>query len=133
MGSTFLQLCKFSSSYTQCYRSLIALLTSYPNSLRYTLLHTHTRQVTAKDRPENSLLEAAVDVERATRVAPAITVEKTASLEDVIRQRILADKFDDVAPKVCAYLQVWSHTSSVLAMATACAGSRCTDTASQVC
>jgi U3 small nucleolar RNA-associated protein MPP10 len=66
--------------------------------------------VTAKDRPENSLLEAAVNVERATRVAPAITVEKTASLEDVIRQRILADKFDDVAPKVCAHLQVLTRT-----------------------
>ncbi|KAG5178891.1 Mpp10 protein-domain-containing protein [Tribonema minus] len=56
-------------------------------------------EVAAKDRPENSLLEAALDVERATRVAPAITVEATASLEDVIRQRILEDKFDDVAPK----------------------------------
>ena len=64
------------------------------------LRHTSKRQVTAKDRPENSLLEAALDVERATRVAPVITVEKTASLEEIIKERILAEKFDDVAPKV---------------------------------
>ncbi len=54
----------------------------------------------AADRPENSLLEAVVDVERARRPesleAPA---ETSQSLEEMIKQRILEERFDDVVPR----------------------------------
>eukprot|EP00639_Heterosigma_akashiwo_P010580 CAMPEP_0206377766 /NCGR_PEP_ID=MMETSP0294-20121207/10359_1 /ASSEMBLY_ACC=CAM_ASM_000327 /TAXON_ID=39354 /ORGANISM="Heterosigma akashiwo, Strain CCMP2393" /LENGTH=626 /DNA_ID=CAMNT_0053826317 /DNA_START=21 /DNA_END=1901 /DNA_ORIENTATION=+ len=53
----------------------------------------------AADRPENSLLEAHLDVERAFRAAPRLTEETTAALEDVIKKRILEDAFDDVVPR----------------------------------
>lgn len=55
-------------------------------------------EVTAKDRPENSLLEAVVDVERASRPAVMMTAEKSASIEDMIKKRIAEEKWDDVVP-----------------------------------
>jgi U3 small nucleolar RNA-associated protein MPP10 len=56
-------------------------------------------EVAAKDRPTNSLLEAALDVERVARVVQPVTAEKSASLEELIKQRILDEKFDDLVPK----------------------------------
>lgn len=50
-------------------------------------------------RPVNSLLEGTPEFEMASKQAPAITVEHTASLEDVIKKRILAEDWDDVVPR----------------------------------
>lgn len=46
-----------------------------------------------------SLLEAMVDVDRATRVAPPPTPEMAMSLLDMIKKRCLDGNWDDVTPR----------------------------------
>lgn len=46
-----------------------------------------------------SLLEATVDVERATRVAPPPTAELAMTLLDMIKKRCLDGNWDDVTPR----------------------------------
>ncbi|XP_062170138.1 M phase phosphoprotein 10 [Alnus glutinosa] len=53
-------------------------------------------EVTAAKRPLNSALEVDLDFEHNVRPAPVITEEVTASLEDLIKKRILEGRFDDV-------------------------------------
>ncbi|KAK1320313.1 hypothetical protein QJS10_CPA03g00359 [Acorus calamus] len=59
-------------------------------------------EVTASKRPKNSALEVDLDFEHNARPPPVITEEVTASLEDLIKKRILEGHFDDVerAPKL---------------------------------
>ncbi|OQR94543.1 U3 small nucleolar ribonucleoprotein [Achlya hypogyna] len=59
-------------------------------------------EVKAAARPENSLLEATLEYDRPTRVAPTITVEVTQALEDLIKERIREDQYDDVVRKFAA-------------------------------
>ncbi|KAL3945259.1 MAG: hypothetical protein SGBAC_000670 [Bacillariaceae sp.] len=58
-----------------------------------------TGETTSKTRPVNSLLEGTPEFEMASKQAPTITVEQTASLEEIIKQRILAEDWDDVVPR----------------------------------
>ncbi|KAL5544183.1 hypothetical protein UlMin_007967 [Ulmus minor] len=53
-------------------------------------------EVTATKRPKNSALEVDLDFEHNVRPPPVITEEVTASLEDLIKSRILEGRFDDV-------------------------------------
>ncbi|KAF4361494.1 hypothetical protein G4B88_016704 [Cannabis sativa] len=53
-------------------------------------------EVTAAKRPKNSALEVDLDFEHNVRPPPVITEEVTASLEEMIKKRILEGHFDDV-------------------------------------
>lgn len=50
-------------------------------------------------RPVNSLLDGAPEFQVASKIAPLITEEHTASLEEVIKRRILAEDWDEVIPR----------------------------------
>lgn len=54
---------------------------------------------TSTSRPVNSLLEMTPEFEAASKRAPLITVEHTADLEEVIKQRIISEDWDDVIPR----------------------------------
>ena len=59
-------------------------------------------EASAQDRPKNSLLEVAeeIDVERSAKPIPIVTEERTRSLEEIIKQRIIDNNFDDVKRKL---------------------------------
>ena len=59
-------------------------------------------EAAASDRPKNSLLEVVeqIQVERSSKPVPLVTEERTRSLEEVIKQRILENQFDDVKRKL---------------------------------
>ncbi|KAG5522939.1 hypothetical protein RHGRI_034927 [Rhododendron griersonianum] len=53
-------------------------------------------EITAAKRPMNSALEVDLDFEHNVRPTPVITEEVTASIEELIQERILEGHFDDV-------------------------------------
>jgi U3 small nucleolar RNA-associated protein MPP10 len=59
-------------------------------------------EATARDRPKNSLLELSeeIEVERSAKPVPVVTEERTRSLEDIIKQRIIDNLYDDVKRKI---------------------------------
>jgi U3 small nucleolar RNA-associated protein MPP10 len=50
-------------------------------------------EATARARPENSLLEEDLEFEHVGKVVPVITEERVASLEEIIKRRILDVSF----------------------------------------
>ncbi|KAL6075706.1 Small ribosomal subunit assembling AARP2 protein [Balamuthia mandrillaris] len=57
-------------------------------------------EVNSKQRPQNSLLAANLEFEGATKLKPVITEEVTQTIEEVIKQRILEESWDDVVRQV---------------------------------
>eukprot|EP00727_Mastigamoeba_balamuthi_P014416 m51a1_g96 putative U3 small nucleolar ribonucleoprotein protein (640) ;mRNA; f:298831-301069 len=57
-------------------------------------------EVSRRDRPENSLLEAVVEFDTAAKPAPVITKETTTALNEIIMKRIADASWDDVERKV---------------------------------
>ena len=54
-----------------------------------------TGEATAHERPLNSLLDVHLDFNAATKLPPAITKETTNKIEELIKQRVLDELFDD--------------------------------------
>jgi len=54
----------------------------------------------SRDRPLNSLLEEDLEFGHLNKSAPIITAERTLSLEDKIKARIMEDRFDDVEKRI---------------------------------
>ncbi|RAL16568.1 rRNA-processing protein MPP10 [Aspergillus homomorphus CBS 101889] len=50
----------------------------------------------AIERPVNSLIEEDLDFERIGKPVPVVTAELTSSIEEIVKQRILAKQFDEV-------------------------------------
>jgi U3 small nucleolar ribonucleoprotein component len=53
-------------------------------------------EASSRTRPENALLEEDLEFERNMKPTPVITEEAVHSLEEVIKARILENRFDDV-------------------------------------
>jgi U3 small nucleolar RNA-associated protein MPP10 len=53
-------------------------------------------EASAKERPKNSVLEADVEFDHVAAPPPAVSEEMTARLEDIIKARIVEQRFDDV-------------------------------------
>ncbi|KAF9114282.1 hypothetical protein BGX27_011260 [Mortierella sp. AM989] len=60
---------------------------------------TKKGEASSSDRPLNSLLEEDLDFETVAKPIPVITAELTQTLEDIIKERILAANYDDVVRK----------------------------------
>jgi U3 small nucleolar RNA-associated protein MPP10 len=58
-----------------------------------------TGEAKSTKRPVNSLLESTPEFAVASKIAPTITVEHTSNIEDMIKQRIIAEDWDDVIPR----------------------------------
>ena len=56
-------------------------------------------EITARQRPKDSLLEEVVEFEQQSRPVPQITEERTEKIEDIIRRRITEAAWDDVQRK----------------------------------
>ena len=57
-------------------------------------------ETSSRKRPENSLLEKDLDYQRTIKVAPTITEDVTKTIEDMIKQRIRDELWDDVERKM---------------------------------
>ncbi|GMM51556.1 rRNA-processing protein [Starmerella bacillaris] len=61
-------------------------------------------EIKAKERPEESLISADIIFDRSAKPAPVITEESTQSLEDMIKERIRKQNFDDIPRRTEANL-----------------------------
>lgn len=68
-------------------------------------------EVAAKQREKNSLLEEYVDFDVASKLPPKVTQEMTNTIEEMIKQRILDEMFDD--PVRLANLDVKEATETL--------------------
>lgn len=86
------------TSYERQQAALRAQIAMLEKDALSSYLHKHwlmRGEVDSTARPENSLLEAALEHETAIRPPPPLTAQATVALEDLIRRRIADGLFDD--------------------------------------
>ncbi|XP_078686007.1 U3 small nucleolar ribonucleoprotein MPP10-like isoform X2 [Branchiostoma floridae x Branchiostoma belcheri] len=71
-------------------------------------------EVKGGSRPENSLLEEVLSFDQTTTQTPVITEETTMELEDIIKQRIKDQAWDDVERKVKPVEEVFEYKKRVV-------------------
>ncbi|KAI1315343.1 hypothetical protein EDD11_000951 [Mortierella claussenii] len=74
---------------------------------------TKKGEASSSDRPVNSLLEEDLDFETVAKPIPVITAESTQTLEDIIKERILAANYDDVVRKAAPNQKAFNPSSRV--------------------
>ncbi|KAF8940412.1 U3 small nucleolar ribonucleoprotein complex, subunit Mpp10 [Dissophora ornata] len=74
---------------------------------------TKKGEATSADRPVNSLLEEDLEFETVSKPIPVITAESTQTLEDIIKERILAANWDDVVRKAAPNPKAFNPSSRV--------------------
>ncbi|KAF9941022.1 hypothetical protein BGZ67_006078 [Mortierella alpina] len=74
---------------------------------------TKKGEASSSDRPVNSLLEEDLDFETVSKPIPVITAESTKTLEDIIKERILAANWDDVVRKAAPNPKAFNPSSRV--------------------
>ncbi|KAG0049128.1 hypothetical protein BGZ83_006024 [Gryganskiella cystojenkinii] len=74
---------------------------------------TKKGEASSSDRPVNSLLEEDLDFETVSKPIPVITAEMTQTLEDIIKERILAANWDDVVRKAAPNQKAFNPSSRV--------------------
>ncbi|KAG0273960.1 U3 snoRNP protein [Linnemannia exigua] len=74
---------------------------------------TKKGEASSSDRPLNSLLEEDLEFETVAKPIPVITAESTQTLEDMIKERILAANWDDVVRKAAPNNKAFNPSSRV--------------------
>ncbi|KAG0370901.1 U3 small nucleolar ribonucleoprotein complex, subunit Mpp10 [Gamsiella multidivaricata] len=74
---------------------------------------TKKGEASSADRPVNSLLEEDLEFETVAKPIPVITAETTQTLEDIIKERILAGNWDDVVRKAPPNPKAFNPSSRV--------------------
>lgn len=74
---------------------------------------TKKGEASSRDRPLNSLLEEDLDFETVSKPIPVVTAEMTQSLEDIIKERVLAANWDDVVRKAAPNQKAFNPSSRV--------------------
>ncbi|KAG0206292.1 hypothetical protein BGX28_002238 [Mortierella sp. GBA30] len=74
---------------------------------------TKKGEASSSDRPVNSLLEEDLDFETVAKPIPVITAESTKTLEDIIKERILAANWDDVVRKAAPNPKAFNPSSRI--------------------
>ncbi|KAG0288403.1 hypothetical protein BGZ96_007834 [Linnemannia gamsii] len=74
---------------------------------------TKKGEASSSDRPLNSLLEEDLEFETVSKPIPVITAESTQTLEDMIKERILAGNWDDVVRKAAPNNKAFNPSSRV--------------------
>ncbi|KAF8934015.1 U3 snoRNP protein [Haplosporangium gracile] len=74
---------------------------------------TKKGEASSSDRPLNSLLEEDLEFETVAKPIPVITAESTQTLEDMIKERILAGNWSDVVRKAAPNNKAFNPSSRV--------------------
>src|SRR6185437_14381506 len=86
------------SSFQRQQAALSSTISSIESQLMNPKPWYHRGEISAAQRPSDSLLDAAVEVEYATKAREVMTREVNEQIEDIIRRRVSESRYDDPRP-----------------------------------